>query len=79
MQASVEEHMKNNVLSKLLSVLRGHLEVNREDGYRIECPLCKMEVIEYEYFLCPDCDETMCLYCWESRHECNNTTLRAAD
>ena len=50
-------------------------EVDQEG--RIVCSRCEVAVIEDEYIPCPNCDATICLYCWEDHHwqcpVCNET------
>ena len=39
------------------------------DQGRVICPLCELAVIEDELIICPDCDNRLCLYCYEAQ-EC---------
>ena len=54
-------------------------EKNLSKHGRLECPVCYLAVIEDEYLHCPECEKAMCLYCWESGHECSNPTPVVAD
>ncbi len=44
-------------------------EQDLEAEGRIECPFCHTAVIEDEFFPCPECEVSMCLYCYEE-HDC---------
>lgn len=36
----------------------------RAEG-RVICPVCEGAVIEDEYTACWECEEGLCIYCWE--------------
>ena len=53
-------------------------ELDDGESDRIDCAVCGRSVLEDEYMHCPECEQEMCLYCYEAGHVCHADEMALA-